>query len=313
MKLLIAYDGSRCAEAAIDDLRRAGLPDKAEATIVSVAEVWLPPANNSEDIHLTDDPYIEKMIERHREKGERALTETRTFSNHAETRVRGLFPNWTVTTRATYGSPAWEILAAADEIQPDLIIVGSQGQSAVTRFFLGSISQKVLTEAHCSVRVARGKVEVDPAPLRVVIGFDSSRGAQAAVDAVARRAWPDDTEARLIAVTDPVTPSAIGRFVPPIAETVDEVNEAERVWLQELAAGAIETLKDAGLTATLEILPGNPKKLIVEEAERWNADTIFVGANAFGSRLERFLIGSTSSAVAARAHCSVEVVRVPAA
>lgn len=313
MKLLIAYDGSRCAEAAIDDLRRAGLPEKAEVTMISVAEVWLPPANNSEDIHLTDDPYIEKMVQRHREKGERALTETRTLLNHAETRVRGLFPNWTVTSRATYGSPAWEILAAADEFQPDLIIVGSQGQSAVTRFFLGSISQKILTEAHCSVRVARGKVDVDPSPIRVVIGFDSSRGAQAAVDAVAKRRWPDDTEVRLIAVTDPVTPSAIGRFVPPIAETVDEVNEAERVWLEELAAGAIETLKDAGLTVTLEILPGNPKKLIVEEAERWGADTIFVGANAFGSRLERFLIGSTSSAVASRAHCSVEVVRVPAA
>ncbi len=313
MKPLIAYDGSRCAESAIDDLKRAGLPDNCEATVISVAEVWLPPASNSEDIHVTDDPYIEKMVQRHREKGERALSETKTYSNHAEARIRGLFPSWKLSSRATYGSPAWEILAAADELSPDLIIVGSQGQSALSRLFLGSISQKVLTEAHCSVRVARGKIDVEPSPVRAVIGFDSSRGAQGAVDAVAKRKWPDGTEVRLIAVTDPVTPSAIGRFVPPISETVDEVNESERVWLEELAAGAIETLKDAGLTATLEIIPGNPKRLIIEEAERWNADCIFVGANAFGSRLERFLIGSTSSAVAARAHCSVEVVRLPTA
>ncbi len=42
MKILIAYDGSDCAEAALDDLQCAGLPLEAEAQIISVAEVWLP-------------------------------------------------------------------------------------------------------------------------------------------------------------------------------------------------------------------------------------------------------------------------------
>jgi hypothetical protein len=43
MKALIAYDGSACAEAALDDLKRAGLPGEVEAMIVTVAELWLPP------------------------------------------------------------------------------------------------------------------------------------------------------------------------------------------------------------------------------------------------------------------------------
>ncbi len=43
MEILIGYDGSDCAEAALDDLKRAGLPPNAEACILSVAEVWLPP------------------------------------------------------------------------------------------------------------------------------------------------------------------------------------------------------------------------------------------------------------------------------
>ena len=42
-KILIGYDGSECADAALDDLSRAGLPPDAEAQILSVAEVWLPP------------------------------------------------------------------------------------------------------------------------------------------------------------------------------------------------------------------------------------------------------------------------------
>ena len=43
MKVLVAYDGSKCAEAALDDLTHAGLPEKGEALVMSVAEVWLPP------------------------------------------------------------------------------------------------------------------------------------------------------------------------------------------------------------------------------------------------------------------------------
>ena len=43
-------------------------------------------------------------------------------------------------------------------------------------------------------------------------------------------------------------------------------------------------------------------------AERWGADCVFAGAKGL-SRLERFLVGSVSTAVAARAPCSVEVVR----
>jgi nucleotide-binding universal stress UspA family protein len=54
---------------------------------------------------------------------------------------------------------------------------------------------------------------------------------------------------------------------------------------------------------------GNPKEVLIEIAERWKADAIFVGANRYGGRIERFLLGSVSAAVAARAHCSVEVVR----
>ncbi len=307
MKILIAYDGSRCAEAAIDDLARAGLPETGEALIASVAEIWLPPEGDSDN-----DPALEKLVAHHREKGRRALAEVQTFVAHAESRARSILPGWTIETRATYGSPSWELLSIADEINPDLIIVGSQGQTALGRLLLGSISQKVVTEAKCSVRVARGRINVDESPIRIAIGFDSSKGAQAAVGAVAQRNWPAGTEVQLVAVADGVHPTAIGRFVPPISRAIDEVNNAERSWLEELASDSLEKLRAIGCAAELKVVDGNPKKKIIEEAEAWNADAIFLGANAFGSRLERFLIGSTSSAVAARAQCSVEVVRRPA-
>ncbi len=53
---------------------------------------------------------------------------------------------------------------------------------------------------------------------------------------------------------------------------------------------------------------GLPKKLIVEEAERWNADLVVVGSHGRGF-WGRNLLGSVSDAVVQNAPCSVLVVR----
>ena len=45
--------------------------------------------------------------------------------------------------------------------------------------------KEVLTEARCSVRVARGLLEEPGAPVRIVVGIDGSQGSEAAV-----RGWP---------------------------------------------------------------------------------------------------------------------------
>ena len=310
MKILIAYDGSSCSEAALDDLQSAGLPAAVDVLVMSVAEVWLPPPPINESIHdyaveLQTHPQFFKAYE----SGAKVVTEAETYANHAKTRLRRSFPKWKVEAEATYGSPAWEILSRAIDFKPDLIIVGSHGHSAFNRLLLGSISQKILTEANCSVRVARGRIEVDPFAVRVIIGFDGLQGAKKAIEAVAMRHWRKGSEFRLISVTDPITPSTIGRFIPPVTNLVDEINQSECSWIEKLAEPCLQNLRDLGFEATLQIHSGNPKQVIIEESEKWNADAIFVGANRFGSRLERFILGSVSAAVAARAHCSVEIVR----
>jgi len=42
MKILIAYDGSEGAESVIDDLKRAGLPRRAEAIVLTITEELFP-------------------------------------------------------------------------------------------------------------------------------------------------------------------------------------------------------------------------------------------------------------------------------
>ena len=86
MRVLIAYDGSKSAEAAIDDLVVAGLPSTGTAMVVSVAEVWLPPADSIDDTSEESSAYIESIIREHREKGERMLASALRITRQQECR-----------------------------------------------------------------------------------------------------------------------------------------------------------------------------------------------------------------------------------
>lgn len=295
MKLLIAYDGSESGEAALDDLRRAGLPTEAQALVVSVAEVWLPPPRDE----VPDDQFpfqIPDGVKLARARAAEVVDQAQTLAERAGGRVQGVFPDWTVSHRAVSGSPAWELLMCETDWQPDLIIVGSHGRTAVGRFVLGSVSQKVLIEARTSVRIARGRTPVGEPPQRIVIGVDGSPCSLQAIQAVASRRWIEGSEAHVVVVQH------------PFAEIVAEIDGEERNWAQVVAGTAADTLRKASLMVTEVIETGDPKQVLVEHAENWEADCIFVGAKGHGF-VERFLLGSVSSAVAARSHCSVEVAR----
>jgi nucleotide-binding universal stress UspA family protein len=291
MKILIAYDASKFSEAALDDLIIAGLPETGEFLVVSVVEGWLMPESSGQAVALDGN------------------SEVNTLANHAVLRLRKMFPQWKVSAEITCGSPAFGILKKSREFHPDLIIVGSHGRSAVGRFFLGSISNKVLSESNCSVRIARGEIEIEPIPTRVMIGYDGSFGANAAIEAVASRIWRKNSEFRVVVASDSLLPITIGRFSPVKSESVEVEVVNKEDWLENLAVSALQKLNDAGYDASLQINSGNPKQILVEEAISWKADSIFIGANRFGNQIERFSLGSVAAAVAARANCSVEVVR----
>lgn len=311
MKILIAYDGSDCAEAALDDLQRAGMPQVAEAFVMAVTEIWLPPAPPStyEILALANAVYVPADLPRIYAQGSQALEEAQSLADRAADRLRTNFPDWQITAEACVGSPRRELIRRADEWKPDLILVGSHGRSLVGRLVLGSVSQGVLTHAQCSVRIARGRVEEPGTPVRMVIGADGSSGSAAAISEVASRSWPSMSEVRLIAVNDPLTPTFVGQLIPPVGKAIEETNQAEREWLIKELQSSCDQLQLSGLRVSSEIREGDPKLALVEAAEAWGADCIFVGSIAFSNPFERFLLGSVSAAVAARAHCSVEVVR----
>jgi len=313
MRILIAYDGSDCAEAALDDLAQAGLPQTADAIVMSITEVWLPPppVSSYEIVEQAMNVHVPADLKKVYAKGSHALKEARELAERGAARVRSTFPRWKVQTEAIYGSPSWELVFKADKWKPDLIIVGSHGRSALGRFVLGSVSQRVVAEAHCSVRIARGRVEEPGSPVRIIVGIDGSPASQAAVRAVAERDWPLQSQARVVIVDDPLKPTFVGELVPLVTESVAESNRIDRATIEKLAQEAAKLITSKNLHASALVEEGDPKHVLPRVAEEWGANSIFVGATGFSNRFERFVMGSVSSAVAARAHCSVEVVRSP--
>jgi nucleotide-binding universal stress UspA family protein len=315
MKIVIAYDGSECAKAAVGDLRRSGMPRKADALVVSVGETLLPTPS------LSSSAIIERSISHgsHRvgatlvqalAEAEQAMEVASALAQEGKQLVQANCSDWVIAAEPLVGMPADAIMQTADDRQADLIVVGSHGRSALERFVLGSVSKRVATESRCSVLVARQVVERGNAPGRIIIGVDGSDGARAAVHAVASRTWSAWTEARVIAVDDTLRPSGTMGLLPTAEAWVKHSHEEQIAKARAMFEQAAAELLAAGLQVSSRIEQGSPQDLLRDEAGTWEADCIFVGAQGLHRPLERFGLGNVSTALVTSAPCSVEVVRV---
>ena len=58
-----------------------------------------------------------------------------------------------IQKRVVVGTPSEEIVDMAKEVNAGLIVIGRRGYSRIKRFFVGSVSQRVISEAPCPVLV----------------------------------------------------------------------------------------------------------------------------------------------------------------
>ena len=90
---------------------------------------------------------------RARAKALEVLTVAKQVSETGAEILRQQFPGWTVKREAVADSPAWAVIKRT--IDSDLVVMGSHGLSPIARLLFGSVSQKVVAEAECSVRIGR--------------------------------------------------------------------------------------------------------------------------------------------------------------
>lgn len=312
MKVLVAYDGPAYADAALDDLRRAGLPGDAEALVVSVADGLVSVHSPVEEVAgaMATSRRVMSAVELARGQAERLFEEAREAAARACGSLVWDFPGWEVQVKVLEGTPSWELLRAAEAWRPDLVVAGSQGRGALGRFFLGSVSEALAAKANSSVRVARRVAGREgAAPPRIVVGVDGSPGARRAVRAVGLRVWPAGTEVRLVVVDDGSGPTRIAHIRPKLADLATAGGEDEAVNARLMAEGAWAVLHGRGLNVSVEVSEGDPRRVLAEEAREWAADSIFVGSRGLNNAGARSGLGTVSAALVRNAACSVEVVR----
>ena len=210
------------------------------------------------------------------------------------------------------GDPRTTILERAQEWHSKLILVGAHGGGALERFLLGSVSRAVLGHAHCSVEVVRGPERSAAQSFKILLAVNGSEASGHAAKAVAGLPWPDATEVRVLSAVE----LHLGFFraafeIPALDPTHLQPQKEEAMQrAQQAIRAALETLEPAGvkLSESLSVLLEAPKQIILEEAEQWGADLIVLGSHGLRG-VSRFLMGSTSEAVATHAKCSVMIVR----
>jgi nucleotide-binding universal stress UspA family protein len=145
-RAIVAIDGSESAEHALEALARLPLPPELEVTLVHVLRPDTLPASLRPGLGLSAGAMFDEYAEQYDALGEQIVERARVRVRQAGFKASG---------QVRCGIPAEELIAAVQESDADLIVVGAANKSALGRLFLGSVSGRVLTHAPCSVLVAR--------------------------------------------------------------------------------------------------------------------------------------------------------------
>jgi len=134
--VVVAYDGSEGAKAALGTAVEIAGRDRAALTVVEATAEQIPsivpgaPRQSSPDV------------------AEKARKELRGA-------VEALDPKLEASPWVVGGPAAKAVLTVAEDIEADLIVTGSRNRGAVARAVLGSVSTEILHGAECDVLVVQ--------------------------------------------------------------------------------------------------------------------------------------------------------------
>lgn len=311
MKILLSVDGSDCSMVAVDEVTRLPWPTGSELKVFSVAEMPAP-------VMTAPLP----MPGNYFEQWEKALDD-QAVANTAKALARfydGGGSPIDVTTKSARGNAKEAVIDEAERWGADLIIVGTHGYNAFERLWLGSVSRTVVSHAKCSVEIVRrskahrkGLSGQGSPAMKILLAVDGSEGSRLAVEEIAERPWPAGSEVRVIsAIHLPFTPTLETWALPE--SYYSEVEKTAREQAESALSSGLTGLSEGNtdrehpLSLSGETAVGHVEEVIIGNAKDWDADLIMLGSHGYRG-WERFLLGSTSQAVASHAPCSVQIVR----
>jgi nucleotide-binding universal stress UspA family protein len=305
-RLLIAFDGSIAAEAAVVTAGR--LVAGAGGCLLTVIEPAPGPARVQAFAFRLDPEIIQRELEAlarelmddGRDVAARGLEIAETVGLTLESRVA-----------PRQGSESQTILSEADAADADLIVCGSRGRGAMARSLLGSTSTSVLHHATRPVLV----VPADPGAIEgpALIAYDGSAGARSATAAAGRLLRGQ--QVMVVHVwNSPMRHTLSGRALAgaPLGELREFSADYEQVFA-DAAASVVEEgvalAREAGFGASGEAIESGSGawRALAEAASDGNATVIVAGSRGHGG-LASTILGSVSSGLVHNAETPVLVV-----
>jgi nucleotide-binding universal stress UspA family protein len=136
-RILIAHDGSKSSDRALK--RGLEIAERFDSTVTVITVI--------------PSLYLTELMEVDRERIMQALSED---AQEMMAKIKAGPKNVrSLKTVIRQGSPADEILKAAEKMKADIIVTGSHGRHGAQKFLLGSVSSKVIDHATCNVLVVK--------------------------------------------------------------------------------------------------------------------------------------------------------------
>jgi nucleotide-binding universal stress UspA family protein len=144
-KVLVGFDGTKCAERALDFGLDLAEKYSAEVLILNVLEL---PTLGSPDDPLAMSAGMAGLIKDLRKSHEGVLANG--FEKATKTK-----PNVKVAIELREGDPSAQIVIAAQEGNFDVIVVGHGKEGRIRELFLGGTSERVAHMARCAVLIVK--------------------------------------------------------------------------------------------------------------------------------------------------------------
>jgi len=210
------------------------------------------------------------------------------------------------TVVASASSPAMGILRHLERHSVDAVVMGTHGRSALGRFFLGTVAEKVARHAHCPVlTVARQRIGYrdNPAFQKILVSTDFSDYSVEAVRQAREFSRKYGAQLQVLYVlTKQIRPhfqrfSSEG-FAGHLAKLATLAKESLQKTLKEQGLGDLSSHVVVG-EDNLRASEG-----IVDYAQKSLADLIVMGRHGL-TGIENVLLGSTTERVLRTAPCPV--------
>lgn len=139
MKILVAHDGSDYSSTALKKGAYIAQRENAPLLVINVVP----------DLGFTDelgDDYTKTLYNTLTDEAEKLMKNIRDELSNLVSDIR---------TLVKFGNPAEIIIDTAKNEDVDLIVVGSHGKHGAKKFYLGSVSSKIVSHAPCDVLIVK--------------------------------------------------------------------------------------------------------------------------------------------------------------